>query len=197
MQCWDAPSGAKDSELADERGFSGYRRKAARVRVFLSATPVEGDFKQLWNQLDLVGHGESWKGLADDKLSDDAKREIAREFLVRRVGTVSAGGASLTKNQYRREWRRGGAETHDEAMAIPDDRQRLAVALVQKKVSELLGHSKHNHSFQIGLLASFESFSETTRARTQALVVEENSEDLDTTSDFYIEARCNARESRK
>ena len=178
--------GGKDPELADERGFRGYKRKAARV-LFLSATPVEGDFKQLWNQLDLVGHGEFLKGLADDKLSDDAKREIAREFLVRRVGTVSAGGASLTKNQYRREWRRGGAETHDVPMAIADDRQRLAVALVQKKVSELLGHSKHNHSFQIGLLASFESFSETTRARNQTVVIEENSEDLDTTSDFYIE----------
>jgi len=38
------------------------------------------------------------------------------------------------------------------------DRQRLIVALVQKKVSEILGSAKFNNSFQIGMLASFESF---------------------------------------
>ena len=71
----------------------------------------------------------------------------------------------LTKNQYRREWRRGGVHEHDQPIQVKDDRQRMVVALVQKKVAELLGSEKFNMSFQIGMLASFESFLETTRLK--------------------------------
>jgi hypothetical protein len=52
---------------------------------------------------------------------------------------------------------------HDEPIRIDDDRQRLTVALVQKKVSEVLGHEKFGSRFQIGMLASFESFAQTAR----------------------------------
>ena len=52
-----------------------------------------------------------------------------------------------------------------EVPATDRDRQRLIVALVQKKVSELLGHEKFNNSFQIGMLASFESFLETAKVK--------------------------------
>ena len=50
-----------------------------------------------------------------------------------------------------------------QALALIADRQRLIVALVQKKVGELLAHEKFNHSFQIGMLASFESFFQTAK----------------------------------
>ena len=40
-----------------------------------------------------------------------------------------------------------------------------AVALVQKKVNELLGNERFNQSFQIGMLASFESFLETAKLK--------------------------------
>jgi ribosomal 50S subunit-associated protein YjgA (DUF615 family) len=39
------------------------------------------------------------------------------------------------------------------------------VALVQKKVAELLGSGKFNMSFQIGMLASFESFLQTAKLK--------------------------------
>ena len=42
---------------------------------------------------------------------------------------------------------------------MPDDRQRLIVALVQKKVAEVLQDERFGASFQMGMLASFESFS--------------------------------------
>jgi hypothetical protein len=161
--------GGKDPEGARTEGFEGYGPRADRV-LFLSATPIEDDFRQLWNQLDLFGLGERWKLLADQSASDEAKRELAREILIRRVGRVRVNGQNLTKNQYRREWRRGGAETHDEPMSLPTDRQKLAVALIQKKVSEVLGDAKNNHSFQVGLLASFESFAQTTRTHESATI---------------------------
>jgi hypothetical protein len=48
---------------------------------------------------------------------------------------------------------------------VEDPKQRLVVALVQKKVTELLGHERFNSSFQIGMLASFESFLETAKLK--------------------------------
>lgn len=156
--------GGKEKDAALRLGFRGYERKAQRV-LFLSATPIEHDFRQLWNQLDLLGHGAGLTVLGDKGASDEEKRDVARGFLIRRVGKLRAGPTLLTKNQYRQEWRHGGASVHDNSMAIPDDRQKLTVALVQKKVSEVLGHAKNNHSFQVGLLASFESFAETVGLR--------------------------------
>jgi hypothetical protein len=143
-------------------GFSGYRPRARRV-LFLSATPIEDDYRQLWNQLDVFGHGGVAPVLKDPKAKDEDKRGAARAFMVRRVTSMQVGGKPLTKNLYRREWRNGGVTTHDEPLAIPDVKQQLAVALVQKKVSELLGSQRFNNSFQIGMLASFESFLETTK----------------------------------
>ena len=90
---------------------------------------------------------------------------MAARFLVRRVTAIRVNGQELTKNLYRREWRRGGVDQHDEPIRVTDDRQRLIVALVQKKVSEILGNQRFNNSFQIGMLASFESFLETAKLK--------------------------------
>ena len=71
---------------------------------------------------------------------------------------------------YRREWRRGGLEHHDEPIEIVDPRQRLVVALMQKKVAEVLQTERFNNHFQIGMLSSFESFLqsvETARRRNE------------------------------
>ena len=59
---------------------------------------------------------------------------------------------------YRREWRHGGLENHDEPISIEDPKQRLIVALMQKKVAEVLQTERFNNQFQIGMLSSFESF---------------------------------------
>jgi hypothetical protein len=97
------------------------------------------------------------------KATDAEKHDALSAFLIRRVSTIQVGDKQLTKNLYRREWRSGGVDVHDQPLPVPDDRQRLIVALVQKKVSELLASERFNHSFQIGMLASFESFLQTAR----------------------------------
>jgi hypothetical protein len=159
-----------------QRAFRDYGPRAKRI-LFLSATPIEGSYRHLWNQLDVFGLGEPFRDLCRDDFTEDEKKEIVGRFLVRRVTTLRAGGCELTKNQYRREWRAGGVKTHDDPIEITDDRQRLVVALVQKKVAELLGSEKFNRSFQLGMLASFESFLETTRLK--------RSDDDESTSNFY------------
>jgi superfamily II DNA or RNA helicase len=132
----------------------------AQRLLMLSATPVDDDYRQLWNQLEMFGHARGVPELKNEKLPDEERRAAAKRILIRRVTALDCAGGRLTKTEYRREWRRGGVEEHDTAARI-DDSQKLTVALVQKKVGEVLNSSRFNASFQIGMLASFESFLET------------------------------------
>lgn len=153
----------------DILGQPWYRKKAKRV-LFLSATPFEDDYAAIQRQLAVFGFGDtkledanggagiSATTLADDELPDDEKRQVAQRLLIRRVSGLNIAGRLHTKNMYRREWRRGGLARHDEAIEIVDPRQRLIVALMQKKVAEILQTERFNNHFQIGMLSSFESF---------------------------------------
>lgn len=143
--------------------FPGYGPRAKRV-LFLSATPLEETYQHIWNQLNLFGVGDGFEELNAD-VPELRKKEVAARFLVRRVTSIRIAGEERTKNMYRREWRAGGVLTYDDPIRIKDERQRLIVALVQKKVSELLCGKNFKRSFQIGMLASFESFLETTRLK--------------------------------
>jgi hypothetical protein len=147
---------------AEQRRFPHYQNRAQKL-LFLSATPIEDDYRQIWNQLDVFGRGDATSELADRDLPEREKRKVVSTFLIRRVSQITTNETDLTKNLYRREWRRGGVNTHDEPLPQPNDRQRLLVALVQKKVSELLDKGDFKPSFQIGMLASFESFLQTAK----------------------------------
>jgi hypothetical protein len=148
--------------------FRGYGRRANRV-LFLSATPIDGSWHHLWHQLDIVGRAQCFPELKEKPLTDADHARIraaAQRILVRRVTELQVNGQSLTKNLYRREWRHGGVYHHDDPIGIKDDRQRLVLALVQKKVSEILDADGFKPSWQIGMLASFESFMVTAKAIT-------------------------------
>ncbi|CAN5895454.1 hypothetical protein BH11VER1_BH11VER1_02050 [soil metagenome] len=140
--------------------YPGYGKRAKHV-LFLSATPIEESYSQLWNQIDVFGLGGAFRDLNDKGLPDEQKKLVAQRFLVRRVTSLKLGEEVLTKNLYRREWRRGGVKLHDNPIRVTDPRQRLVLALVQKKVAEIIGHERFGSSFQTGMLASFESFQST------------------------------------
>ena len=151
--------------------------------LMLSATPFEYDYADLHRQLDVFGFGRARLSDAGgagpipvtqllDADDEARQRELVARMLVRRVQYLKINGRDHSKNMYRREWRRGGYEEHDEAMELTDPRQRLVVGLIQKKVAELLGDRRFNNSFQIGMLSSFESFMETlSRSRRLAAAV--------------------------
>lgn len=155
------------------RAFGGawYGPRAKRL-LLLSATPFEEDYEALQRQLDVFGFGDarlydaagrdsrSVRDLCDPDIDEAAKREIVARLMLRRVSGLQIAGALHTKNMYRREWRMGGCSTHDEPMQIDDPKQRLVVALMQKKVAEILQDERFGNSFQIGMLSSFESFLE-------------------------------------
>ena len=172
--------GHPDSE-ASTKLFPGFGPRAKRV-LFLSATPVEETYLHLWNQLNVFGLAGRYSALVKQGLEEEEKKKCVAEFLIRRVTAIKVGGEEHTKNLYRREWRRGGVKEHVQPIAITDPRQRLIVALVQKKVGELLGHERFNTSFQIGMLASFESFLETAKLKRED-DPEGNFDDPDQTAD--------------
>ena len=58
--------------------------RAGKV-LLLSATPIDDDYAQLWNQLDVVDRGAAFRALRDPGADEAIKRETARRFLVRRV----------------------------------------------------------------------------------------------------------------
>jgi hypothetical protein len=149
---------------ANSKWFPRSGCRAWRV-LFLSATPVEETYDHLWNQLNVFGLSQPFDALRQPEIEEEQKKAVAGEFLIRRVTSVRVAGEEYTKNLYRREWRQGGVQVHDEPIRVQGIQQRLIVALVQKKVSELLGHEQFKASFQIGMLASFESFLETTRLK--------------------------------
>ncbi len=153
------PSGRRRQDL-----FPGYGPRAKRV-LFLSATPIEESYLHLWNQLEVFGLGYKFPELKSQEESDEVKKRVASDFLVRRVTAINIAGAEHTRNMYRREWRRGGMKTHDQPIEVTDDRRRLVVALVQKKVSEILQHERFGACFEMGMLASFESFLETAKVK--------------------------------
>jgi hypothetical protein len=175
------------SEKGLPREFVGLGPRAKRV-LFLSATPLEETYQHVWNQLDVFGMAKDWDALRTEEASEEEKKLVAAKFLIRRVTAMRVGGEDLTKNQYRREWRRGGVHQYDEPISAADDRQRLIVALVQKKVAELLGSETFNMSFQIGMLASFESFLETTRLKKTDEELKGNFDDIDQTESVENEA---------
>ena len=119
---------------ADRRALPGYGRRAKRV-LFLSATPIEGSYQQLWNQFDVFGLGGPFAELKRRDATDEEKKADG-VTVPGSPGDDDAGQwRELTKNQYRREWRQGGVLEHDEPITVTDPRKRLVVALVQKKVA--------------------------------------------------------------
>eukprot|EP01047_Picozoa_sp_COSAG01_P028052 COSAG01_NODE_1872_length_9006_cov_523.219153_5_plen_1180_part_00 len=152
---------------------------APRVKniLLLSATPFEYDYSDLYQQLNVFGKAQmkfkNFNGFdaldaALLKSGDEAvKREVVKRFLIRRVQYMKIGNEQYSKNMYRRGWREGGLEDHDQPIEVADPKQRLIVGLIQKKVAEVLGDRKFNNSFQIGMLSSFESFMETISRRKQ------------------------------
>ena len=149
---------------AAPRNFPHFAKRFERV-LALSATPLESEYRELWNQQDLFGLGDP---ILNNSAADETrKKKVVEGFLVRRLAKLTINGTVHTKNMYRREWRNGGVNVHDARLQMADDQQKLIVALVQKKVAEVLGSEQFNHSFQIGMLASFESFLETARVKSR------------------------------
>ena len=154
-------SSDRNQVLSGVLGFRKGEGFVPRVKhaLLLSATPYDRRLDQLRNQLKMVGKSH----LLPDDVEDHDRVGIQGQlskFMVRRLNTLTIAGKDHTRNMYRKEWRSGpGAE-----IELEKDEQKLVTALVQKKVGEMLDSKGGSPSFQTGLLASFESFAESSRS---------------------------------
>lgn len=156
-------SSARNLALSRILGFNSEEgenyRKRVKTALLLSATPFDVNPMHLYNQLNLVGKAHL---LPDENQWEDRAclKEAMARFMVRRLNELVINGERYTRNMYRREWRKGErAEIEFES-----DEQKLITALVQKHIGDLLNREGGKPSFQMGLLASFESYAQTTRS---------------------------------
>lgn len=161
--------------------------RVARL-LCLTATPVERRYIELARQAEVFGldrhpdlpasvHADI-EALRGSTGTEDTRKDVARRYVIRRLQELRPNGLKvgegLTKNQYRLEWRQGGVHDYDQQLPFASDREKLMVALVQKRVVEVLHETGARQadgtflpSFQMGMLSSFESFSETIANRVE------------------------------
>jgi superfamily II DNA or RNA helicase len=118
--------------------------------LLLSATPFDRDVSELRRQLTLFGKG-ALLSIAPGRRWEDIHQALA-PFTVRRLNSLTLGGAEHTRNMYRTEHRTGR-----EAEITLGLEQQLFAAVMQKKVGEVL-NGGHEGKFELGMLASFESY---------------------------------------
>lgn len=155
----DFNSSDRNRVLSRVLGFSGEDGYYPRVKnaLLLSATPYDRDINQLRNQLNLVGKANLLQGINNDQ-KDLIVKQLKR-FMVRRLNELPINGKAHTRNMYRKEHR-----TSERAVIkLQSDEQKLVTALVQKKVGEMMGSKDSSPSYQIGMLASFESYAQTSK----------------------------------
>lgn len=159
----DFDSSDRNRVLSAVLGFrndgSSKLRQRAKHALLLSATPYDRNLDHLRNQLRLIGKSTLLPNDIDDDDHQLVETHLSK-FLVRRLNELQIAGVPHTRNMYRREWRRGA----NAEIVLESDEQKLVTALVQKKVGEMLERQSSSPSFQTGLLASFESFAESTRS---------------------------------
>ena len=159
----------------------GSLKKRIDKALLLSATPYDRNITQLVNQLKLVGK-EHLLGDIQANNDKDKSKSLLQKFMVRRLNKLHFNKITHTRNMYRREWRKG-----DQAeITLQDDAQKLIMALVQKKVGEVLGKDKDNPSFQTGLLASFESFADSAGAGSVQFDGQETERDQQDAADKHL-----------
>ncbi|MEZ8543899.1 DEAD/DEAH box helicase family protein [Vibrio splendidus] len=152
-------SSDRNQVLSKVLGFNGKLQPRVKNALLLSATPYDRNINQLRNQLRLVGKGN----LLPDNIFNDDKENIVkhlRHFMVRRLNRIEVNGRDHTRNMYRKEHRDGASAQ----VQLKSDHQKLVTALVQKKVGESLNRAGDSPAFQIGMMASFESYAQTAKS---------------------------------
>jgi len=123
--------------------------------IILSATPKTYSLLEIKKQLDcfLPKHI-----LSDSKTEKDVEDKL-NLFLIRGKMEYELGGKFYSRNQCRFEHRKGNVEKRQDApgLRILDNEQSLVIGLLQYNTIKHL-NAKHNATFELGMLAGFETF---------------------------------------
>jgi len=149
-------SSDRNKVLSKVLGFRESFQPRIKRALLLSATPYDRNLNQLRNQLTLINKSSLLPENPGDK---EALTSLISKFMVRRLNSIKINGSQHTRNMYRQEHRTGG----EAEVELQSDEQKLVTALVQKKVGEMMNRSGSNPAFQIGMMASFESYAQTAK----------------------------------
>jgi len=126
--------------------------------ILLSATPLDNGVYEIANQLDCFLPNHPYRNLEAELKSKRLKEDLGT-FMIRGVMNIKLSGESLSRNRYRHEHRNGNVlkEIDAPVQTISDPFDAAMIATLQLKTLEQINTSKNN-SFEIGMLAGFESF---------------------------------------
>jgi len=126
--------------------------------ILLSATPLDNGVFEIANQLDCFLPNHPYRNLEAEAKSKKLKDELGT-FMIRGVMNIKLSGESISRNRYRHEHRNGNVlkEIDAPVQSLSDPFDAAMIATLQLKTLEQINTSKNN-SFEIGMLAGFESF---------------------------------------
>jgi len=142
-------------------------KKLTSKTLLLSATPFDRNLEHIRNQIELfsgIDLAQKYFPKIDDKIKFSIQdkqelKQVLKMFLVRRLNKVIIGEDHATRNMYREEHR-------DNPIELQGFENKLVMALVQKHIGDLIeDRQTSSPSFQMGLLASFESFADSAGAK--------------------------------
>lgn len=124
--------------------------------LVLSATPKTESVLEFKNQFDCFLKEHILKNLS----KEDEVISLLPKFLIRGKMEYKIGANIYSRNQCRNEHRRqGNVDSHNpEPLTVKDGEQALIMGLLQYKTIKHLNTHKHNNTFELGMLAGFETF---------------------------------------
>lgn len=136
------------------------KRKAKKV-IFLSATPIDRSLIEIKKQMDCFLPNHQFRKIDDPEELSTSIKAALQSFLIRGVMSIKLNNEEpYTRNMYRQEHRHGNVQKHNQQVQkIEDDFQSMVIGLLQYKTIKEL-NLNHGNRFEIGMLAGFESFAE-------------------------------------
>lgn len=147
----------RDKEILHDFPELKHRMKfpLAEKIICLSATPKDRDLVEIKRQFNCFTNQHVLK---DANNTADVKDRL-RQFLIRGNLNYQINGQTVSRNQCRVEHRQGNINKSEQAepLVLEDNFESVCWQLLQYQSLKHL-HSKNNPSFEIGMLAGFESY---------------------------------------
>lgn len=153
-----------------------YVKSKVEKLICLSATPINKSLEEIPNQIDcFLPIHELVRKDGIEKTLHERNSEFIKEkinaFMIRGLMELKLGDKRYSRNQYREEHRNGNVlKDNATPLRLDSDLHGLIMGVVQYKVIKEIGVSskhtqgkkgvKNNKSFEIGMLASYESFNQ-------------------------------------
>ena len=137
--------------------------------IFLSATPIDRSLTEIPRQLDCFLPEHSFE--KDEQRNNQFIKNHINSFMIRGLMELQLADIAYSRNQYRHEHRKGNVAKYiDQPLKLDSDLHGLIMGVVQYRVIKEIGQHnaknpkkrglKNNKSFEIGMLASYESFNQ-------------------------------------